>query len=95
MAPLAVVMQLRQTTRPQFSHILKLSVSVLHRWQIFFPSSVMVFPWLGLFPDFSSDRRLPGLVADPLIFLVRLAGFEPAACGLEVRCSIQLSYRRL
>src|SRR5215210_6509282 len=21
------------------------------------------------------------------------AGFEPAACGLEVRCSIQLSYR--
>jgi hypothetical protein len=26
---------------------------------------------------------------------VRLAGFEPAACGLEVRCSIQLSYRRL
>ena len=29
-----------------------------------------------------------------LSFLVRLAGFEPAACGLEVRCSIQLSYRR-
>jgi hypothetical protein len=26
--------------------------------------------------------------------LVRLAGFGPAACGLEVRCSIQLSYRR-
>ena len=26
--------------------------------------------------------------------LVRLAGFEPAAYGLEVRCSIQLSYRR-
>jgi hypothetical protein len=26
--------------------------------------------------------------------MVRLAGFEPAAYGLEVRCSIQLSYRR-
>jgi hypothetical protein len=30
-----------------------------------------------------------------LLFLARLAGFEPAACGLEVRCSIQLSYRRI
>ena len=27
--------------------------------------------------------------------MVRLAGFEPAAYGLEVRCSIQLSYRRI
>ena len=27
--------------------------------------------------------------------LVRLAGFEPATYGLEVRCSIQLSYRRI
>ena len=27
--------------------------------------------------------------------LARLAGLEPAAYGLEVRCSIQLSYRRL
>lgn len=25
---------------------------------------------------------------------VRLAGFEPATCGLEIRCSIQLSYKR-
>ena len=30
-----------------------------------------------------------------LIQKMRLAGFEPAAYGLEVRCSIQLSYRRL
>ena len=30
-----------------------------------------------------------------ITFLVRLAGFEPAAYGLEVRCSIQLSYRRI
>ena len=27
--------------------------------------------------------------------MVRLAGLEPAALGLEVRCSIQLSYRRV
>ncbi len=26
--------------------------------------------------------------------LARLAGFEPATHGLEVRCSVQLSYRR-
>ena len=31
---------------------------------------------------------------NPLRKLVRLAGFEPAAYGLEVRCSIRLSYRR-
>ena len=35
-----------------------------------------------------------GKLANSLISLVRLAGFEPATYGLEVRCSIQLSYRR-
>ena len=30
-----------------------------------------------------------------LIFFARLEGFEPPAYGLEVRCSIQLSYRRV
>jgi hypothetical protein len=33
-------------------------------------------------------------MAKSLPVMVRLAGFGPAACGLEVRCSIQLSYRR-
>jgi hypothetical protein len=33
-------------------------------------------------------------MVNPLNFMVRLAGFEPATYGLEVRCSIQLSYRR-
>ncbi|VBB44027.1 hypothetical protein TRIP_B330205 [uncultured Desulfatiglans sp.] len=30
-----------------------------------------------------------------LFFLARLGGLGPPTCGLEVRCSIQLSYRRL
>ena len=31
----------------------------------------------------------------PLIGVARLARLERATCGLEVRCSIQLSYRRI
>jgi hypothetical protein len=34
------------------------------------------------------------MTANPLILLVRLERFELPTYGLEVRCSIQLSYRR-
>ena len=47
----------------------------------------------------ASDRSLmarDGQAAEHLLDrMVRLAGLEPAAYGLEVRCSIQLSYRRM
>ncbi len=32
---------------------------------------------------------------DVLGWVARLKGFEPLTYGLEVRCSIQLSYRRI
>ena len=41
-------------------------------------------------------KKGPTLSVSPLrIFLVRPAGFEPAAVCLEGRCSIQLSYGRV
>ena len=35
------------------------------------------------------------LTRKPIVFKLRPAGLEPAAYGLEIRCSIQLSYGRL
>ncbi len=32
---------------------------------------------------------------DPIAWLARLEGLEPPTIGLEVRCSIHLSYRRI
>ncbi len=37
-------------------------------------------------------RKLPALVK---LKMARQEGFEPSAYGLEVRCSIQLSYWRI
>ncbi len=41
------------------------------------------------------ERGNTGLTRSWQCKMARLAGLEPAAYGLEVRCSIQLSYRRL
>ena len=41
------------------------------------------------------QKRSQPPIANLLILLARLGGLEPPTYGLEVRCSIQLSYRRL
>ena len=43
--------------------------------------------WPQVLPKYGYGSELPQVA--------RLAGLEPATAGLEVRCSIQLSYRRL
>ena len=40
-------------------------------------------------------RALPTWRRPKITILARLRGFEPLAHGLEGRCSIQLSYRRI
>ncbi len=43
-----------------------------------------------------NKRRVTENLCNPLLgMLARLQGFEPRAHGLEVRCSIHLSYRRI
>ncbi len=44
--------------------------------------------------EFNKKKGLADISANPSNMLVRLKGFEPLTYGLEVRCSIHLSYRR-
>jgi hypothetical protein len=41
-----------------------------------------------------SNRSRPVKVCQPQTYRTRPAGFEPATYGLEIRCSIRLSYGR-
>ncbi len=45
--------------------------------------------------SWATTRRSNQLSYTHRKFMARLRGFEPLTYGLEVRCSIQLSYRRL
>ncbi len=57
-----------------------------------------IFGWsFRYFAYYTPTNEKPGSVKSckALLKMVRLAGLEPATYGLEVRCSIQLSYRRI
>ena len=43
----------------------------------------------------TTNRRFCVFARKPLLYLVRPTGVEPVTYGLEVRCSIQLSYGRV
>ena len=55
---------------------------------------------IDLLPPFLGEtRETPGTMVTRVIYvtwgkMVRPEGVEPSTYGLEVRCSIQLSYRR-
>jgi hypothetical protein len=56
-----------------------------------FPKKFLKGTRLEYFQGLTHQMAMP----TPLMGMARLQGFEPRACGLEVRCSIQLSYRRI
>ena len=61
---------------------------------------------MGITKRLAAVRIRPNVLITPLVFLRRLhyteankmawtAGIEPTTCGLEDRCSIQLSYAHI
>jgi hypothetical protein len=69
----------------------------LSRWL----GAIRAFSVLGVLKKNTGTQWVPitkGFRAETheaFIFLARLKGFEPLTHGLEVRCSIRLSYRRI
>ena len=52
-------------------------------------------PAWRVLPRWHKDKGLAAFAANPLIFLVRLAGFEPTTPWFVAKYSIQLSYSRI
>jgi hypothetical protein len=55
---------------------------------------ILIKPWRGCSACDDGDQPVTR-TDDARIFLARSEGFEPPTLGIEIRCSIQLSYERV